>query len=72
MSEIMMERYWINQPSSLQPDHGYHGLCVIAPRNLGKEKVVTVYFATGTSTSARMFTASLSPGWPSTLAPIKP
>jgi len=38
-----MARYWINQPSTLQPCHDMHGQKVLAPEVL-KGDSVTVYF----------------------------
>jgi len=55
---------WINQPSTLQADHKYNGRLVLA--NPKKDELVTdVYFADGGNVAGcRMFTLSLSEGWP--------
>jgi len=53
-----MERMWINQPSTAQPYHKYHGRNVL----WDKERD-TVYFTEGETVSA-MFPANvLSAGW---------
>lgn len=60
----MMNRYWINQPSTLQPDHNMHGQNVLAERDLGSAgKTTTVYPVTGEIISTMVFVTSLSPGW---------
>lgn len=58
-----MDRYWINQPSTLQPLNRYHGLRVIAPRDLPKDWV-TVYPADGDVISLIAPPQALSSGWP--------
>jgi hypothetical protein len=63
---LRMRRCWINAPSTHQVDHAYHGRLVLAPED-SNETHPTVYFADGPVISARMFRASLSPGWPAHL-----
>jgi hypothetical protein len=66
-----LERYWINQPSTLQPHHKMHGKNVLARlgvtinRKLKNQNplITTVYFVDGDTISADIFTNSLSPGW---------
>lgn len=57
-----MRRMWINQPSTLQPDHDLHGLDVLAEEE-GEGEFVTVYFLAGRATSWTVRKQSLSPGW---------
>jgi hypothetical protein len=65
MKETKMTRYWVNQPSSFQPAHGYHGQNVIAPENMNDidGPSVTVYFQNGSVISAKFPKLSLSRGW---------
>ena len=58
----MMRRYWINQPSKLQPCCGLHGYNVLADVDVPDE-IIDVYFITGTTTSARIPKSVLSKGW---------
>lgn len=62
-TETPMRRYWINQPSTLQPMHSMNGLRVIAPKHLDDD-YVTVYFIDGPVISALIGSSALSPGWP--------
>ena len=57
-----MERYWINQPSTLQPYHEYHGVEVYGPEKLTGD-YTHVYFISGPIISMRIQTLALSPGW---------
>ena len=61
---MFMSRYWINQPSTLQPDHCFHGQLCIAPRDLTNLSYVTIYFTKGSVVSARVSVLALSEGWP--------
>jgi hypothetical protein len=65
MKHTKMSRYWVNQPSSLQPAYGFHGQNVIAPENMNEidGPSVTVYFQNGPTTSAILPKLSLSRGW---------
>ncbi len=54
-------RAWINQPSTLQPLHHFHGSRVIAYDEGG---VTTIYFLEGKTISQVANPLSLSPGWP--------
>lgn len=54
-------RFWINQPSTLQPCHDMHGLNVIAEN--GDSEFVDVYFLDGETWSARIQRSALSKGW---------
>jgi hypothetical protein len=60
--EELLARYWINQPSTLQPCHYMHGRNVLALENPPYE-FVTVYFVEGPTISARIPKLALSPGW---------
>ncbi len=65
----MIKRYWINQPSTLQPDHKYNERNVLADlktatlAKANNQNYVTVYFTEGKVISSIMSTLSLSPGW---------
>lgn len=64
----MMARYWINQPSTLQPCHKMHGTLVLAPRVIAKDALaVTVYPTSGPVISLLVPERVLSPGWPAHL-----
>lgn len=53
-----MKRYWINQPSTLQDYHKFHGINVLGPKIL--TEYVTVYFLLGNTTSMRIASIALS------------
>ena len=61
MKQTKMGRYWINQPSKLQPCHSLHGRNVIAPTDLPLNDFVDVYFITGAEISGRLHSSVLSP-----------
>ena len=65
MKETKMNRYCVNQPSSLQSCHAFHGQNVIAPENMDGAigSSVTVYFIVGPVISAILPKESLSRGW---------
>lgn len=56
-----MQRYWINQPSTLQKHHDLHGQNVLAAPTHGA--FVRVYFASGDVISMEIDKAALSAGW---------
>jgi hypothetical protein len=63
-----LRRMWVNQPSTLQPDHECHGKNVLVIEKDGKivgdeHGVITVWFTGGATVSQRMFVSSLSNGW---------
>lgn len=58
----MLQRGFINAPSTLQADHPMHGQRVIYDPT-DKSEVITVYFAEGAIISARVLRSSVSPGW---------
>lgn len=60
--EQVLERYWINQPSTLEPNHDLHGALVLAPLRL--KEINTVYFTSGKIISGRYPKNILSKGWP--------
>lgn len=59
---MKMTRYWINAPSTHQPDHPYHGARVIGPARITDE-FVTVYPTTLDIISLQVSRLALSPGW---------
>jgi hypothetical protein len=59
-----IKRMWINQPSTLQPNHKLHGLNVYADfHDMLNEKYVRIYFLSGSKISMNIATLSLSKGW---------
>lgn len=63
------QRAWINQPSTLQPDHKRHGELVIVAGGASVAKANgqvyrDVYLLVGDATSMRISEHSLSAGWP--------
>ena len=61
--EVLLERYWINQPSKLQPYHKWHGAHVLAYIEPG-ERYTRAYFTSGNIISAIIAVEALSKGWP--------
>lgn len=60
----MMQRMWINQPSTLQPDHKLHGRNVLADdKNDYTPGYVIIYFVDGSVESQVIARLSLSKGW---------
>jgi hypothetical protein len=58
-------RVWVNQPSTLQPDHNIHGALGIALEDPNVHPdCVDVYWVKGEAICSRMLRASLSRGWP--------
>jgi hypothetical protein len=59
-----MTRVWVNQPSTLQPDHrlhGKHGLVNLDERTDSREgDIVRVWFYYGGPQSSKVFASSLS------------
>lgn len=78
-----MRRMWINQPSTLQPDHALHGRLVLCDPEArpwfennppkGDERRVTVFFTDGDVVNQNVFWRSLASGWPAHLrrAPMR-
>ena len=62
----MLERYWINAPSTLQTHHKLDGARVLADVEADAERpVVRVYFAENTPlVSQEVDRLALSRGWP--------
>jgi len=58
-----LKRMWVNQPSSLQPDHELHGTLVLAGKSNYNDSL-TCYFLSGDVISAEILKTSLSEGWP--------
>lgn len=59
----MMERMWINQPSTLDKLHKLHGMNVLAEPEPNSLKVMRVYFLDGVVTSQQVPRLYLSNGW---------
>lgn len=59
---LKFKRMWVNQPSTLQPDHKLHGSLVYAADT--GEKYIDIYFLNGPAISQRIARLSLSEGWP--------
>ena len=59
---LRLKRMWINQPSTLQPDHKYHGLNVLVEQD-NNEEYIDAYMQSGPIISMRVALLSLSPGW---------
>ena len=53
-------RVWVNQPSTSQPDHEFHGKVGIAIPPVDDNGIVDVFFTDGPIVSSRMFASSLS------------
>lgn len=66
----MIQRMWINQPSTLQPHHGRHGVRVLAEPDT--PLTYKVYFLSGQVISQQMPKTALSPGWPTVTPPAPP
>lgn len=58
-----MERYWINQPSTLQECHKMHRSNVLCDVSNSFGSCVTVYFTEGDIVSALIPRNALSKGW---------
>jgi len=61
-----MRRYWINQPSTLQPHHNMHGenvLCDMDDPAYEGRPVIQVWFLHGAVWSADIMRNALSEGW---------
>lgn len=62
---------WINQPSTLQPDHKWHGENVLVDllsevhHERTHQSYVDAYFVSGDQVNSRISMLSLSPGWKS-------
>jgi hypothetical protein len=56
------KRAWANAPSTLQPEHKWHGRLVLAVRD--RPGWARVYFTEGHIVSASIPTNALAEGWP--------
>lgn len=69
----LLSRYWVTQPSTLQPYHKLHGRRVLAriEHERGETDLgyVDAYFTEGTVLSQRIHVSALSAGWPEQSAP---
>lgn len=54
-------RVWINQPSTLQPDHALDGMNVLAIRDT--DTMARIYFLSGPIESQQISYLALSEGW---------
>jgi hypothetical protein len=62
---MRLERMWINQPSTFQPHHSQHGVCVLADiDDQTFEHSVRVYYLSGSVVSEQVPKLELSLGWP--------
>lgn len=60
-----IRRMWVNQPSTLQPDHALHGTRVLADLDDKTwDHSTQVFFIEGPVHSAVLLTSSLSDGGP--------
>ena len=60
-----IKRMWVNQPSTLQPYHQFHGRRVLADlSDKTFEHSVSVYWLEGPVENQQMLKSSLSDGWP--------
>jgi hypothetical protein len=65
MMSHSLRRMWVDQPSTLQHAHKYHGAHVlVVEEELAREKIVQVWFASGDVISTMMDRIALSNGWP--------
>jgi hypothetical protein len=64
----IMQRMWVNAPSTLQAVHHHHGLRVLVTAAVnGGEGMVDVYPVEGSVTRMRIPSLYLSKGWPEKL-----
>ncbi len=56
-----LERMWVNQPSTLQPDHKLHATNVLAIKST--PRCHTIFFLSGNTVSQEIESRSLSVGW---------
>lgn len=59
---MRLERMWVNQPSTTQAYHCYHGKNVLVCRERGKD-YVDAYFTEGTIICSRIHISALSKDW---------
>ena len=62
MSTNKPRRMWINQPSTLQPFHKWHGVRVLAVHDY--DNTWQAFFLSGPVYSMQVLAQALSPGWP--------
>jgi hypothetical protein len=67
----MIQRYWVNCPSTLQDHHDLHGAKVLCDKTLTEygAETVRVYFTKGDIISMLIDRRFLSAGWPTPSAP---
>lgn len=61
---MALRRMWVNQPSTLQPEHKLHGTIVLAQEELHSTITMRVWFLSGDVVSRQMLKMCLSEGWP--------
>ncbi len=59
-----LKRMWINQPSTQQPFHEFHGRKVLVDPSTRSVGTVTAYFTEGSLESMVIWDLALSDGWP--------
>ena len=58
-----MKRMWVNQPSTTQAYHKWHGQNVLVCPEPNSKRLSRVYFLSGPIVSVPMVTSVLSEGW---------
>ena len=58
-----LARYWVNQPSTLQPHHNLHGVNLIAETTPDSDGIVRAYMVEGDTISMNIQKGSLCGGW---------
>ena len=59
--KVRLDRFWINQPSALQPHHNLHGTNVLAAEE--RPGTFVCYFLKGDVLNQEIDPSALSPGW---------
>lgn len=57
-----VRRMWVNQPSTLQPNHDLHGTRVLAAHEY--DDTMRIWFLSGPMVSQQILRSALSEGWP--------
>lgn len=63
MSKPIVKRVWVNQPSTLQAGHRFHGRLGIAVIDRERDDV-RLYYRSGATISSDVCESWLSDGWP--------
>jgi hypothetical protein len=64
---MAIQRYWINQPSTLQPYHHLHGRLVLADLHKDNYPGAVCYFTKGPELWKEIDKSALSDDWPNHL-----